>query len=176
MSDDERYLRALELATRMHQGQKRTGGADYITHPIAVSNILKEKGYGIDYQIAGLFHDLLEDTTAKESDIEDIGGAEVLKVVKLLSKQRGYNMDEYVRGIKSNKMACAVKGADRLHNLRCAVVCDDDFKRRYVLETLDYYLDLDERIPQAVRELAESMSEPLYDLPLSYEKINASEE
>ena len=51
----EKYLKALEFATQKHKGQFRKGGLDYITHPIAVANILKEKGYGEEEQIVGFF-------------------------------------------------------------------------------------------------------------------------
>ena len=47
----------------------------------------------------------------------------------------------------------------------CAVVADEDFKRRYVLESVDWYLDLSPEIPPAVKALAESMETPLAELP-----------
>lgn len=65
-------------------------------------------------------------------------------------------------------MALAVKGADRLHNLRCAIVADEDFKRRYVLETLDWYMDFHPEIPAAVKALAQSMSTPVRNLSFLY--------
>ena len=168
-----RYDEALAFATKKHSGQMRIGGLPYITHPIAVSDIVREKGYGIDYIITGLFHDLLEDTDATEEEIEQIGGKDVLEAVKLLTKKKGYVMEDYVSGIRKNPIARAVKAADRLHNLRCAVCTDDDFKRRYVLESIDWYLDLDPEIPQAVKALAKSMEKPIKDLPLIYDPIES---
>ena len=50
MSVSERVRRALEFATLKHKGQKRIGGDDYITHPIAVYEIVKKQGYGEDFQ------------------------------------------------------------------------------------------------------------------------------
>ena len=88
MTDEERYKAALRFATEKHSGQYRKGGEPYVTHPIAVSEMLKEKGYGIDYLIAGLFHDMLEDTSATEAEIEALGGAKVLEAVKLLTEKR----------------------------------------------------------------------------------------
>ena len=171
MSDEERYEKALSFATQKHKGQYRVGGAEYITHPMAVAEIVREKGKNIDCQIAALFHDLLEDTDAKESEILKFGNEEILKAVKLLTKQKGYDMAEYVAGIRQNEMAFAVKAADRLHNLRCALVTDTEFKRKYIFETVDWYLDFSPEIPKAVKALAQSLDTPLAELPFLYEPI-----
>ena len=171
MSDEERYEKALSFATQKHKGQYRVGGAEYITHPMAVAEIVREKGKNIDCQIAALFHDLLEDTDAKESEILAYGNEGILKAVKLLTKQKGYDMAEYVAGIRQNEMAFAVKAADRLHNLRCALVTDTEFKRKYIFETVDWYLNFSPEIPKAVKALAESMDTPLAELPFLYEPI-----
>ena len=171
MTDEERYDNALRFAAEKHKGQFRIGGDEYITHPIAVAEIVRQNGYGIDVQIAALFHDLLEDTDATESEILKFGNEEILKAVKLLTKQKGYEMAEYVAGIRKNKMAFAVKAADRLHNLRCAIVADTEFKRKYIFETVDWYLNFSPEIPKAVKKLAESLDTPLAELPFLYEPI-----
>ena len=171
MTDEERYDNALRFAAEKHKGQFRIGGDEYITHPMAVAEIVKRQGYGIDIQITALFHDLLEDTNAKESEILFYGNAEILKAVKLLTKQKGYDMAEYVAGIRQNKTAFAVKAADRLHNLRCALVTDTEFKRKYIFETVDWYLDFSPEIPKAVKALAQSLDTPLAELPFLYEPI-----
>ena len=69
MIDSENLRLALEFAKAKHKGQKRIGGDDYITHPIAVCEIVKSQGLDENYQIAALFHDLLEDTDATEEEI-----------------------------------------------------------------------------------------------------------
>ena len=56
-------------------------------------------------------------------------------------------------------MARVVKAADRLHNLRCAVVAPEAFRRRYVEESTQWYLDFAPEIVTAVRELAETLGE-----------------
>ena len=147
------------------------GGAEYITHPIAVAEIVKENGKNIDYQITALFHDLLEDTNATENEILALSNERVLEAVKLLTKQKEYVMENYVSQIRKNEMALTVKGADRLHNLRCAFACGDDFKRRYILETVDWYLDFSPEIPKAVKDLAQSLDKPISELPFLYEPI-----
>ena len=65
----ERVKQALAFATEKHKGQKRIGGEDYITHPVAVCEKVKNLGFGEDYQITALFHDLFEDTNATEKEI-----------------------------------------------------------------------------------------------------------
>lgn len=157
MIDSLKIKAAAFYAIEKHQGQKRIGGAEYITHPFAVAEILSEWGYGEEYQIAGLFHDLLEDTDAKEYEVEKLGGKDVLEAVKLLTKREGYVMEEYISSIKRNPIAFAVKAADRLHNLRCALVADKKFRRKYIKESLDWYLDFSPEIEIAVKELIKSL-------------------
>ena len=158
-----RLEKALAFATKKHQGQYRIGGLPYITHPQAVADILRQQGCSVDYQIAGLFHDLLEDTDATAGEILALGGSAVLEAVQLLTKEEGYEMAEYITRIRANPMAFAVKGADRLHNLLCAICADESFKRRYILESTAWYLDFSPQIPPAVKALADSLEEPPRD-------------
>ena len=172
MIESEKVQRALNFATQKHKGQKRIGGDDYITHPIAVCEMLKKQGYGEDFQITALFHDLLEDTTATEDEILEYGNQDVLTAVKLLTKEKGYNMEKYIAGIKSNQIAFVVKGVDRLHNLQCALVADVEFRRKYILETVDWYLDFSLEIQKAVKTLAESLDSPIAELSFLYSPID----
>lgn len=149
---------ALAYAESMHAGQTRIGGDPYITHPVAVSEIVSQWGFGEEYQIAALFHDLLEDTHADPAEIERIGGADVLEAVRLLTKEEGYVMADYVSGIRANPIARMVKAADRLHNLRCAICADEAFRRRYIAETRQWYMDLCPEIPQALEALEKSLA------------------
>ena len=173
MSDSARYQQALAFAREKHAGQTRIGGDPYITHPVAVAEIVAQWGCGIEYRLAALFHDLLEDTDAAEAEIEALSSPEILRVVKLLTKQKGYVMADYIAAIRSNPIARTVKAADRLHNLRCALVAGEDFKRKYILETVDWYLDLCPEIPDAVRSLAASLARPLPELSLEYRPVES---
>lgn len=159
MTNDEmkKYAAALGFAAEKHFGQFRIGGLPYIIHPIAVSEAVTAKGYGFDYAVTALFHDLLEDTDATEEEILSFGNERILKAVKLLTKTRGYVMEEYVAGIKSDEIAFAVKSADRLHNLLSATCANDDFKRRYILESEIWYPDFDTEIPKAIKALKDSI-------------------
>ncbi len=171
MEDSENLKRALLFAKEKHSGQIRVGGADYITHPMAVCEMVKSRGLDENYQITALFHDLLEDTDATEDEILAYGNPEILTAVKLLTKKKGYVMVEYIDGIKQNPIAFAVKAADRLHNLQCAVVTSEEFKRKYILETVDWYLDFSSDIRVAVKHLAETLKTPMTELSFLYEPV-----
>ena len=171
MIDSGSYKLALEFAKAKHEGQKRIGGNDYITHPIAVSEIVKNQGFDVNYQITALFHDLLEDTDTTEEEILKYGNREILEAVNLLTKKKGYDMAEYVSSIKQNSIAFAVKAADRLHNLQCAIITNEEFKRKYILETVDWYLDFSPEIRKAVKKLAESLETPMAELSFLYEPV-----
>ena len=173
MGDSEKVKLALEFASQKHKGQKRIGGADYISHPIAVCEMVKNQGYGEDYQITALFHDLLEDTDATENEILRFSNQDVLTAVKLLTKEKGYDMQKYIDAIKNNPIAFVVKNADRLHNLQCALVTSVEFKRKYILETVDWYLDFSKDIRSAVKKLAESLDTPIVELPFLYNPIES---
>ena len=173
MTDSECYKTALEFAKAKHKGQKRIGGDDYITHPIAVSEIVKNQGFDENYQIAALFHDLLEDTDATEEEILKYANQEILEAVNLLTKKKGYDMSEYISAIKHNPIAFAIKAADRLHNLQCAIITDEEFKRKYILETIDWYMDFSPEIRKAVKRLAESLKTPMAELSFLYEPIES---
>ncbi|MBQ8165285.1 MAG: bifunctional (p)ppGpp synthetase/guanosine-3',5'-bis(diphosphate) 3'-pyrophosphohydrolase [Clostridia bacterium] len=160
----DKYKKALEYATNKHRQQFRIGGLPYITHPIEVAEILKNLGFGEEYQIAGLFHDLLEDTDATEEEILRLGGPDILEAVRLLTKKKGYIMSEYIDAIKKNDIAFKVKAADRLHNLRSATVSSEDFKRKYIIESVEWFMDFSPEIPKAVKELAETLETPIEGL------------
>ena len=101
------------------------------------------------------------------------GNRQILDAVNLLTKKKGYDMAEYINAIKQNPVAFAVKAADRLHNLQCAIVTDEEFKRKYILETVDWYLDFSIDIRKAVKRLAESLETPMAELSFLYEPIES---
>jgi len=127
---------------KKHGAQKRKQGTPYYLHPLAVCQLLREKGFPIEYQIVGLFHDLLEDTDATDEEIEEYSNREILEAVKLLTKKPGYVMDEYMENIRNSDLAKMVKLADRIHNLSEAKFGSESFQRKYVDETERWFIDL----------------------------------
>ena len=136
------YNNYIEYIKEKHKNQKRKQGTPYYLHPVEVSKILEKKGFSKDYQIAGLFHDLLEDTDTTFEEILQISNMEIAEAVRLVTKENGYIMKEYMKRISENKMARMVKLADRIHNLSEAIYTSRDFQERYIKETEKWFIDL----------------------------------
>ena len=143
------YNKCLEFTKEKHSGQTRKQGTPYYIHPVSVSMILKRKGFPEEYQIAGLFHDLIEDTDATELEILQLSNYQILETVKLLTKYKGYDIKTYIDKIRNNEMARSVKLADKLHNLIDIQNLNDDEKKSYqrfkiktLKETERWYVDL----------------------------------
>lgn len=133
---------AVEYIKLKHKGQKRKQGTPYYEHPVAVCKLLKEKNFSEEYQIVGLFHDLLEDTNTSYDEILNLTTKKIADAVKLLTKESGYNMSDYIGNIKQNEIARMVKLADRIHNLLEANLASEDFKNRYIKETEEWFIEL----------------------------------
>ena len=139
MLNIDEYIEFIKLK---HAGQTRKQGTPYYMHPVTVCNILRDNGYSEEYQIAGLFHDLLEDTDTTYEEIENISNKNIAEAVRLVTKEKGYNMDDYIDRINKNDIAKMVKLADRLHNLSETGLASKEFQRKYIEETEKYYLEL----------------------------------
>lgn len=142
MTENEMLAKAISLAAERHKDQRRRDGSPYIYHPIRVAELVKSAGFGIRYQCAALFHDLLEDTDTTEEEIR-VFGEDILEAVKLLTRPEGADEAEYVAAILQNHMAAAVKAADKLNNLWDCVFCPDKpWARKYVTKSRKYYYKL----------------------------------
>lgn len=163
LDNDKDIEKLISYIKEKHAGQIRKQGTPYYEHPVRVAEILKEKGYGYDYYVTALFHDLLEDTDATIDEIKDLSNEEILTSVKLLTKQKGYIMEEYISNINNNEIAKAVKLSDRLHNLTEGVYADKKWKIKYIKETEKYFLPLakntlfEEDIKEALKRLIKSL-------------------
>ena len=81
-----RLEKAIEVATKAHEGQLRKTGEPYIIHPIAVMKILQEWNMDEDTVIAGILHDTVEDTTLTLKEIEEEFGKDVAFLVNGVTK------------------------------------------------------------------------------------------
>jgi (p)ppGpp synthase/HD superfamily hydrolase len=106
---------AIALATKAHEGQVDKSGVDYITHPLRVMENLKP--YGEAAQIAGVLHDVVEDTPVKLQEIEEKFGKEVADIVDAVSQRPEEMYFDYVRRAAQHPMGRIVKLADLFDNM-----------------------------------------------------------
>lgn len=154
---------ALNFAEDAHKKQKRISGEAYITHPIAVAEILIDFGLDADTVIAALLHDVIEDTGVSANDIKSKFGVGISEMVVGVTKLTRINVPD-VAGTSSLEVQQAetirklffamakdirvllVKLADRLHNMRTLDVLSTEKQIRKSRETLDIYAPLAGRL------------------------------
>lgn len=158
----KKLSKAINFATRSHEGVKRETGDDYITHPLTVASYLIDWKMDLDSVIAGLLHDVIEDCDIKMSVIKDMFGEEVLRLVdgvtKLGKVRKGMNdIDSYLPQTRDNlaKLLIAtgsdirviiIKLADRLHNLETLFALSPAKQRKIARESLDVFAPLADRM------------------------------
>jgi GTP diphosphokinase / guanosine-3',5'-bis(diphosphate) 3'-diphosphatase len=149
---------AYVLAMRAHGNQRRDNGDPYITHPVAVADILA--GYRLDTAsiATGLLHDVIEDTPVKLPELQQRFGKEIAGLVDGVTKltrlelqsdrtKQAENFRKLVLAMSKDIRVLLVKLADRLHNMRTLhFVHDPDRRRRIARETMEIYAPLAERI------------------------------
>ena len=133
--DAERIREAYAFASAAHEGQVRKDGTPYITHPLAVAEIIAEMGLDIDSVIAAILHDVLEDTEVPYDDIKKKFGSAVADLVdgvtKLKSQYTSKRKNRWktsARCLPRDIQVILIKIADRL--LTCTIAYQDDRKRR----------------------------------------------
>jgi (p)ppGpp synthase/HD superfamily hydrolase len=121
---------AYALAEYAHETQKRKDGSPYIYHPWAVAESVKHLGE--DYQIVGVLHDVVEDTSISIKTIENIFGGVVADSVWSVTRGRSHNCvepyDLFIEKAKQNVIGRQVKIADIKHNLSTAAGLPNDEK------------------------------------------------
>lgn len=148
---------AYATAEKAHEGQLRSSGDEYITHPVAVAKILADMR--MDYQsiIAAILHDVLEDTSISKEEISTKFGDKVAELVDGVSKLAQIKFESRAEAQAENlrKMMLAmardirvilIKLADRLHNMRTLEALSRDKQRRIALETLEIYAPIANRL------------------------------
>lgn len=171
----ELLRKAYVVARDAHEGQTRSSGEPYITHPVAVACILAEMRLDYETLMAALLHDVIEDTPATFQDIEELFGTTVAGLVEGVSKLDKLNFRDKKEAQAENfrKMIMAmvkdirvilIKLADRTHNMRTLGSLRPDKRRRIARETLEIYSPLAHRlgIHHIKTELEELGFEALY--------------
>lgn len=149
--------RAYYYAEQAHDGQFRRSGDPYVTHPLAVANILCDMHMDHQSLMAAMLHDVIEDTGISKTAIKNQFGGTVADLVDGVSKLNKINFSSRAEAQAENfqKMAMAmakdlrvilVKIADRLHNMRTLGVLTPEKRRRIARETLDIYAPIANRL------------------------------
>ena len=153
----ELIRRAYGFAENSHEGQTRRSGERYITHPLAVAHVLAMMHMDYECIMAGLLHDVIEDTDYSRDDLSAEFGEEVAELVEGVTKlaKATFKTREHAQAENLRKMLLAmsrdirviiVKLADRLHNMRTLGHLRPAKRRRIAVETLDIYVPIAQRL------------------------------
>ena len=155
--NEERVKAAFEFASKAHAGQMRYSGEPYIRHPLEVVNILMSLKPDEDSIVAGLLHDVFEDTPVELEEVKNTFGEGVIPLLKgleKLSKVHYRGQERQVENLRKMFLAMAkdirviiIKLADRLHNMRTLQYIDNEDKRKRIAdETLTIYSPIASRL------------------------------
>ena len=178
--DEELIRRAFTVANDAHAGQVRKSGEEYITHPVAVSEILAELGLNTTTVVASILHDTVEDTPYSLEQLRTDFGDEVANLVDGVTKLDKLTYGPTAEAETVRKMVIAmsrdirvlvIKLADRLHNARTWGFVSSDSAARKARETLDIYAPLAHRLGMnAIKRELEDLSFAVIE-PKKYEEI-----
>lgn len=181
--DYNKIEKAYLFAEKMHEGQKRISGEDYIIHPLSVAEIVFELQLDTDSICAAFLHDTVED--CEKVDLPTIKkefGADVAEIVdgvtKLVHIPFETKQDESIENLRKMFLAMSkdlrvifIKLADRLHNMRTLDVRTPEKQRSIALETMHVYAPLAHRLGmQKIKQELESLA-LLYLDPIGYKEV-----
>jgi GTP diphosphokinase / guanosine-3',5'-bis(diphosphate) 3'-diphosphatase len=158
--DVAKIREAYELAEEAHRGQKRASGETFVTHAVEVAKILGQLKLDSASIIAGLIHDVVEDTVYSLTDIESRFGPEVAAIVDGVTKigkvrfgshteRQAENYRKLLLSMAEDARVILIKLADRLHNMRTLEHLPEEKRQRIALETREIYAPLAHRLGMA---------------------------
>ena len=180
--DSKRVFDAFTFADNAHSGQLRKDGSPYITHPLAVAEIVADLGLDTDSIIAALLHDTIEDTGATHEEIAKRFGptaADLVEgVTKLTRVQYTSKEEEQMENLRKMLMAMVkdirvilIKICDRLHNMRTMEYQSPKKQKEKALETMEIYAPIAHRLGmQRIKWELEDTSLKYLD-PIGYQEI-----
>jgi len=157
-SDDISHIQsAFEVAKGAHEGQFRSSGEPYITHPVAVATILAEWHLDPPGIMAALLHDAIEDTRVTKREISKTFGKRVAELVDGVSKidriefetlqhAQAENFRKMLLAMARDVRVILIKLADRLHNMRTLDAVPREKQKRVASETLEIYAPIANRL------------------------------
>jgi GTP pyrophosphokinase len=155
--DLELIKKAYQTAERMHEGQLRRSGEPYIIHPVETAKILADLGMDDQTIIAGLLHDVVEDTEYTEEMLEEDFGPDIVLLVDGVTKlgnlvfetkeeAQAENMRKMFLAMSKDIRVLIIKLADRLHNMRTIDYMPPNKIKEKCKETLEIYAPLANRL------------------------------
>ncbi len=183
--DHEILKQACLYARKAHKGQTRKSGEQFLIHPVNVSFILATMNMDTPSLVAGLLHDVLEDTEYQRKDIINTFGDEIAQLVDGVTKIEKYtykssdkrqklqaeNYRKLLISITKDIRIIIIKLADRLHNMRTLEFLNENKRLRIARETMDIYAPLANRFGLAkIQWELEDLSFKILH-PLEYRKI-----
>ena len=182
--DTDKIARAFEYANSLHEGQFRISGEAYISHPIAVAEIVAGLGLDTDSICAALLHDTVEDCADRTNlaEVEEKFGSQVAMLVDGLTKIVALSVEDkeeaHIENIRKMLLAMAkdirvifIKLCDRLHNMRTLAVRREAKQRTTALETMQVYAPLAHRLGmQKIKQELENISISYLD-PIGYHEV-----
>ena len=182
--DLDKIKRAYEYANELHQGQFRQSGEPYISHPLAVAEIVAGLELDTDSICAALLHDTVEDCADKVDlgAIQKEFGPDVALLVdgltKIVSLQIEDKEEQHIENIRKMLLAMSkdvrvifIKLCDRLHNMRTLEAKADHKRRLTALETMQIYAPLAHRLGiQKIKQELENLGIQYLD-PIGYNEV-----
>ncbi len=168
--DTDKIMRAYRLADEAHEGQMRSSGEKYITHPLSVASILLDYCMDTDTLCAALLHDVVEDTETSLDEIRKKFGEDVALMVDGVTKigqvplntkeeQQAENIRKILMAMSKDIRVIIIKLADRLHNMRTLYARPPEKQRKTSLETMNFYAPIAHRLGMSdVKEEMESIA------------------
>jgi len=155
--DTEPIDRAFALADKAHADQMRKGGDPYITHPVAVAHLLADMEMDRESIMAGLLHDVVEDSAITCAEIKEQFGQDVMELVDGVTKlgripysskeeQQIENLRKMFLAMAKDVRVIIIKLCDRLHNMRTIGSMTPQKQREKALETIEVYSPLAHRL------------------------------
>ena len=154
--DKELIEKAYNFAERAHEGQKRESGDPHFYHVFETAKILTSLKMDAKTVAGGLLHDVLEDTSITEKELEKEFGPEVLFLVngvtnlgtlKYIGHQRHVeSLRKFFVAMSNDLRVVIIKFADRLHNLQTQQFLREDKRKRIAIESIEVYAPLANRL------------------------------
>ena len=153
----DQIIKAYHFAQSAHEGQYRNSGEEYFVHPYHVAMILADLNMDEQTIIAGLLHDVIEDTDITYGEICTQFGKEVADLVEGVTKlkklqyktkqeNQAENLRKMVVAMAEDIRVIIIKLADRLHNMRTLEYMSEEKKKEKAIETLEIYAPLAHRL------------------------------